>query len=306
MFLVLAAGVTTAEVLVSESFDYDPGPIDGQEGGEGWGDIWLTSENLFDTEFKLDVIEPENPLIYAFPDGGFVNGGDRALLFSNDDPEAVLANETMALTRDFEDAVELDEVYFSFLYRYEGDGTETGGFIDDNDFVVWWFNGAGGPQIGLKGNFGNGSAPDDFVGRVSGAFAPPQQAYAPGIDISEEAGTLNDTWLIVGKMSKADYSLEEGDYDQFDLWVNPGTGDEATPNATGTAVDDDSLEIDLVTLGMRIFNEEPGDKMSWDELRIGESWEDVVSPLGDQNVVVETIGVRSSCRHDSWRPGRRQ
>ena len=135
--------IGNADVLVSESFDYDPGPLDGQDGGDGWGDIWLMSETLFDTDFRLDVFEPETPLVYAFPEGGFANGGDRALIFSNDDPEAVLANETMALTRDLDLAIDLDEVYFSFLYRYEGDGTETGGFIDDNDFVVWWFNSAG-------------------------------------------------------------------------------------------------------------------------------------------------------------------
>ena len=139
LIVLLVGAAASADVLVSESFDYDPGPIDGQNGGDGWGDIWLTSEAFFDTDFKLEVVEPETPLIYGFPGGGFVNGGGQALLLANDDPEAVIANETMALTRDLEEAIDLDEVYFSFLYRYEGDGTDTGGFIDNNDFVVWWF-----------------------------------------------------------------------------------------------------------------------------------------------------------------------
>ena len=278
--------VTSADVLVSDSFDYDPGPVDGQDGGEGWFDSWLVADALFETDFKLDVVEPASPLIYALPEGGFVNGGDRALRFSNDDPEAVLANESMALTRPLDDLIDADEVYFSFLYRYDGDGTDTGGFINDNDFVVWWFNSAGGPQLGLKGNGGDGSVADDFVGRVSGAFAPPQQAYAPGIDISEEAGTLNDDWLVVGKMSRAGNSEAEDDYDQFDLWINPGLGDVDTPDASGKAVPEDSLAVELSSIGMRIFNEEPGDAMIWDELRIGETWEDVVSAIGDQDVVI--------------------
>ena len=276
------------EVLVSESFDYDPGSIEDMDGGDGWGGAWVTSQGFFENElFKLDVVEPANPLVYGFPDGGFVNGGNRALTLINEDPENTIDNEGDALLRDFDDLIDADEVYFSFLYRYEGDGTDTGGFIDDNDFVVWWFNGTGGPQMGLKGNFGNGTAPDDFVGRVSGAFAPPQQAYAPAIDISSEAGTLNDTWFLVGKMSRSDHSLEEGDYDQFDLWVNPGIGDEGSPNATGTGAEGDVLALDLDSLGLRVFNQEPGDTMSWDELRIGESWDDVVSILGDQDVVIE-------------------
>lgn len=282
--VLLFLNFSSADVLVSESFDYDAGPIDGQDGGEGWFDPWLVSENLFETDFKLDVVEREEPLTYSFPEGGVVNGGSKALRFINDSAEETLANETEALTRGIDAFLDMDEIFFSFLYRYDGDGTETGGFIDDNDFVVWWFNGSGGPQIGLKGNGGNGSVPDDFVGRVSGAFAPPQQAYAPGIDISEEAGTLNDTWFLVGKMSRAGNSEAEDDYDQFDLWVNPGLGDSDAPHASGKGEPGDSLPTELTSIGMRIFNEEPGDTMIWDELRIGETWEDVVAVLGDQDV----------------------
>ena len=284
---LFSAPAVQADVLVDENFDYDTGPIAEQEGGTGWFDAWTVADSLDDTDFKLEVVELERPLVYALPDGGFVNGGNRALRFSNDSESEVLANETMALSRGLDDIIDADEVFFSFLYRYDGDGTETGGFIDDNDFVVWWFNGPGGPQLGLKGNFGNGSAPDDFVGRVSGAFAPPQQAYAPGFDISEEAGTLNDDWLLVGKMSKQNHSDEESDYDQFDLWINPGLGDADSPHATGTGVATDVLAFELETIGMRIFNEEPGDAMIWDALRIGETFEDVLSPLGDQDISVE-------------------
>ena len=290
ILFVCLYGSSWGDVLVSEGFDYDPGPIADQDGGEGWFEPWILAESLVDTDFNLDVVEPETPLIYALPEGGFVNGGDRALRFSNDDPAAVLANDSMSLSRGLDTIIDLDEVFFSFLYRYDGDGTETGGFINDNDFVVWWFNSAGGPQMGLKGNFGNGSSPEDFVGRVSGAFAPPQQAFAPGIDISEEAGTLNADWLVVGKMSKASHSNEEGDYDQFDLWINPGLGDADSPDSTGTGAAGDVLPFELELIGMRIFNEEPGDAMIWDELRIGETWEDVVGPIGDQNIVIDVPG----------------
>lgn len=282
-------GLSLGDVLVSESFDYDAGPIDEQNGGEGWFDSWLVAESLFETDFHLDVVELDEPLIYALPEGGFINGENKALRFSNDSETEVLANETMGLTRGIDEVIDAEEVFFSFLYRYDGDGTETGGFIDDNDFVVWWFNGAGGPQLGLKGNFGNGDQPDDFVGRVSGAFAPPQQAYAPGIDISEEAGTLNDNWFLVGKMSKANNSDEEDDYDQFDLWVNPAVGDADSPDATGTGAAADALALELTSIGMRIFSEEPGDAMIWDELRIGATWEDVVAPIGNQDIATNVV-----------------
>jgi hypothetical protein len=86
-------------------------------------------------------------------------------------------------------------------------------------------------------------------------------------------------------MSKADNSETEGDYDQFDMWVNPGMGDADTPHATGRGAPEDSLTVDLQLLGMRIFNEEPGDAMIWDELRIGATWEDVLAPIGSQDVI---------------------
>ena len=47
--------MSSADVLVSEGFDYDAGPIDEQAGGEGWFDSWLVAEALFETEFKLDT-----------------------------------------------------------------------------------------------------------------------------------------------------------------------------------------------------------------------------------------------------------
>lgn len=291
--LLLVTSICHADVLVSESFEYDAGAVDGQDGGEGWSDSWLVADALFETDFALDVID--TGLVFALPDGGFINGGDAALRFSNDSETETLANETSALTRGIDEIIDMDEVYFSYLYKYDGDGTEAGGFIDDNDFVVWWFNNSGGPQVGLKGNGGNGSVADDFVGRVSGAFAPPQQAYVPGVDISEEAGTLNDTWLIVGKMSRADNSDDLDDYDQFDLWINPSTGDSDSPHASGKAVAGDALEIELESIGLRIFSEEPGDAMIWDELRIGESWEDVISPIGDQDITIETPDPPATC-----------
>jgi len=295
LLLFVLASCVSADVLVSESFDYDPGPILDQDGGEGWFEPWVVSDALLDTDFTLDVVSLERPLIYALPEGGFVNGGDRAFRFSNDSPEEVLANETSAMSRGIDEVIDADEVFFSFLYRYDGDGSETGGFINDNDFVVWWFNSAAGPQTGLKGNLGNGSGPDDFVGRVSGAFAAPQQAYAPGIDISEEAGTLNNDWLVVGKMSKAGHSDAEEDYDQFDLWINPALADEDAPLATATGAAGDALEFELSTIGLRIFNEEPGDAMIWDELRIGETWADVVGAIGDQNVTIDPVDPDPTC-----------
>lgn len=288
MFLLFAFQYCSAEVLVSDGFDYDAGEIDGKDGGVGWSDTWLLGDVVFELDASLGVVEPETPLIYAIPGGGFINGGDKALGLHFEAEADVALRDGNAVTRPLEDIIDADEIYYSYLYQYNGDGTPEGGLFDNNDFVVWYFNSTGGPQMGLKANGGSGEVVDDFTGRVSGAFAPPQQALAPGVDISEEAGTLNDTWLVVGKVSRADHSDAEDDYDQFDLWINPAPGDAGAPHATATAVAEDSLQTELGSIGMRIFDSVPGGvlAMTWDELRVGETWEDVTGILGDQDVTI--------------------
>lgn len=165
--VVLLSFATTnvqADVLMQESFEYDLGEIDGADGGVGFDGEWFV-----ESQFTMEVVELDAPMQYSVPGGGVINGGSTALRFGNDD-DILLDNEIAGLSRDFENIIEADEVYFSYLYRYDEDG-----FIDDNDFVVWWFNSASGPQVGLKGNGGDGSVVDDIVGRVNGQFAPPSK-----------------------------------------------------------------------------------------------------------------------------------
>ena len=77
------------------------------------------------SEFTLEIVEPQRPLSYAMPGGATINGGDRALRFGNDDGEFTLENEPEAVVRDLTDVFEGDELYISFLYRYDEEG-----FID--------------------------------------------------------------------------------------------------------------------------------------------------------------------------------
>ena len=269
-WITLACHCAYGELLVFEDFDYDVGSLDGTGGGTGFSDEWFV-ESLF----PFEVDEPDEPLSYNIPGpgGGLISGGNRALHFFNDTEDEVLANEVAALQRTFDTSIDGDDVYFSFLYQYDDEG-----FIDDNDFVVWWFNDVGGPQVGLKGNGGNGSVPDDIVARIDSRFVEPHQVYAPEIDIFEED---EETFFIVTKISRAEESDDPDDYDEISLWVNPSMGDESDPLAVGIAFPEDALHVSLDSIGLRAFSQEPGDAMWWDALRIGTTWEDVVSPLGD-------------------------
>lgn len=269
-----------SELLVEENFDYDVGDLDGMDGGSGFGDGW----EVF-SEFTFEIANPGSPMTYNMPGGGTISGGETALRFGNDEEDIVLENEVDALTREFATPIDADDVYFSFLYRYDEDG-----FIDNNDFVVWYFNSAGGPQFGLKGNGGDGSVPDDIVGRVNGQFAPPHQAYVEEFDISDEEGNLGTDFFIVGKISRADASDDPDDYDQVSVWVDPSASDADSPHAIGEALPEDFLDVSLNSLGLRAFNQEPGDAMWWDALRIGTTWESVTSPMGGQGLAGDFNG----------------
>ena len=258
--------VANAELFVHETFDYSLGEIDGQEGGTGFSGPWVAeTENAF----ALTVADPGTPMSYTIPGGGTINGGNRVLRLANEE-DFVIENDTEILFRDFDATIDTDDIYISYLYRY------VAGEIDDNDFVIWWYNDQGGPNIGLKGNLGNGSGVEDLMSRMA-CCGPPQQEYAPDIDISEEEGTIGQDFFIVGRLSRAGNSDDPDDYDQYDLWVNPAQGDVDNPLSSGIANPEDFFLTELFAIGMRAFSQEPEDEMIWDELRIGSTWEDVVS-----------------------------
>ena len=261
---------TRAELLIYEPFDYAPGPLDGQNGGTGFGGPW----NVL-SEFTFEVVQMDAPLQYAVPGGATVDGGKQALRFGNDEFGVTLDNELEALSREFAEVYEGNELYISYLYRYDPEG-----YIDVNDFVVWWFNDDTGPQLGLKGEGGDGSSTDDITGRVNNQYQSPQQVFVPDVDISDEAGTMGADFLIVGKLARADYSDDPDDYDEFSIWVNPGADEANSPHAVATGVPDSLLVTSLERLGMRAFNQEELDAMYWDEMRIGTTWDDVVNPGG--------------------------
>lgn len=89
--------------------------------------------------------------------------------------------------------------------------------------------------------------------------------------------------LIVARLAKVGLSDEPDDYDELSIWLNPAVDDEDSPHAIAEATPENILSVSLDSIGMRIFNQEPGDAMYWDALRLGETWEDVLSPMGTPN-----------------------
>src|SRR5688572_23550369 len=150
-FLVIPA---SASSIFYDGFNaYLPGELGGQSGGSGWGAAWTA------VAANTEIVSPGTALSYSVAGGGTVSGGSSALqLTGNNDGQATRTLGT----------AQTGDVYFSFLYR------QSAGTIDTFDFMTFWFDNNGTttanqtliPNIGVRGNQGDGSGPEDFMVRT--------------------------------------------------------------------------------------------------------------------------------------------
>lgn len=223
-----------------EPFTYPLGDLNTRNGGTGWNSAWGAT-----TAFE-SVISPTPPLQYA-SGPALVEGGDRALAITgNADP--ILATRTLRQTWSAND------VYISFLLRWAQ------GTVNRNDFVALWLGNSGGPSIGIKGDrdTANPSDPDIFARTSS---SPTTTAYSTNI-------TDDTTYFVVGHLIKGG----SGNYETYQLWVNPAYEDMSVPDAISTG---NSGVSSFSLVGLRSVNLDSGEMVLLDELRLGTSWEDV-------------------------------
>ncbi len=176
-----------------------------------------------------------------------MDGGATALAITgNADPNPLA-------TRNLRQTWSDDDVYVSFLLRWAQ------GTVGNNDFVSAYFGSQTGPNIGVRGNSAtsNDSAPDFFTRLL-------------GSGTAAQFGNITDdtTYFIVGHLFKSG----AGDYDTFELWVNPPYDDQAVPNAIAYG---DSGISSFGLIGMRSVNLDSGESVLLDELRLGTTWWEV-------------------------------
>lgn len=249
--LVLGFAATAqGAVIANESFNtLNNGNLGGQGSGTGWAGAWVDGSSS-----TTDTVIPTSPsLSYAVPGGGTVSGGAKALLHSGNAGNAV--NRTLASS--FGDGAGETAVYISFLIKFTGT-------VSGNDFASIWFdNAASGdhtnrPNIGLKANQGSGNTGLDFHSRLTLG----DEAYAGNL-------VAGETYLIVGRLAKSD----PGNFDTFDLWVNPQSNDFDNPDVTAINVGTIS-QFNMI--GIRSANLGASDSVTLDELVLGTRWSDVV------------------------------
>lgn len=247
----LSPRTATGEIIASTNFldDGGDGSIEGDTDGIGWAADGWTVEDA-----SLTAIVPSS-MSYLVPGGGLVSATS-ALQFTG-------PGLGSAVQRELAEVQSGDDIYISFLTKWET------GVIDGNDFVIWYFDTNGGPNIGYKANEGTGDDGPDFVARTGGST----NQYAP------EDLEVGETYFVVGHLAKTDSA---GAYDRYELWVNPGINDFDTPESVSEGASNIS-EFSAVGVRTHQINDggaEPDD-LRFGALTIGTSWSDVVPADSD-------------------------
>lgn len=228
--------------------------VNGGNFGIGWAGGWMGAAGQ-------KIIDINGTMNYTAAVGGQqVKGGLRAL--------SVIGNNELLVSRNLAETIYEPEIYVSMLIRFNG-------VQGDNKFVALWFETTGygdAPNIGIKMNRGNGSGVEDFFVRTK--F---NEQYSSDLVVGQ-------TYFIVGRVSKL---FGTGTYDQFELWVNPNNlSSPPAPDAFTTG--SSNIAASVAKIGLRSVNLTPGDSVDIAMLRIGKTWDSVVTePLRSEECVIQ-------------------
>lgn len=143
--------------------------------------------------------------------------------------------------------------------------TVDSGSLTNNDFVSLWldtiFTGdhTARPNFGIKSD---GSVSNDVFARTNGTGG----SFVPNSNI----GSTNDvTHHIVGLLSKSG-----GNYNKFEVWLDPLLSDLSSPDA-GFSGDAGISQISYI--GFRTANLDTGDVVLLDNLRLSTTWNEALS-----------------------------
>jgi len=248
-------------VILYEDFEgISTTELQGYAGTPGISGSWAANTAITEIESAPPDME------VTLPTGEYISGGSQSLEVTGNNNSAISVNLESPL---------VDEFYVSFLIQMES------GTVNNNDFATLWFGEGtfvGAPAVGIKAQLGPGNS--DLMGRISGN----QEAYTV-----DQLG-IGATYYLVAKVSKTNGSLT---YSQVDFWVNPGSNEEATPQATSTG----TISFDeFQTLGIRTVNLDPDDTIYFDNFTVATEWNDVVPPVPEpQGAISLALAVITLC-----------
>jgi len=251
-FVLAASALATfapsalATIIASENFN-SVGALNGQNGGTGWGNTWTADTGI------TQVVGPA----VDFSDGS-------ALQFTGNNDNAAYRQLGSAFTGNV--------LFVDFLIQIDK------GSLTTNDFLALWLDTVVGgthttrPNIGIKADQGgsatcSGAACNDVFARTYLTSTPPGGAFVRDSNI----GSTNKTHHIVGLLSKN--PNVSGNYNQFQVWLDPVVGNFGTPGATFNG----NAGISQIThVGFRTANLDPDDVVLIDNLRLSTTWNEAL------------------------------
>ncbi len=212
----------------------------------------------YDSVKEQNISVAKFPMVYSSGELT-INGGERCL-------RALIANtsQDILFTRALGSHTG-DAYYLSFLFR-----TPTAGMTSNEDFFSFGFiHQAGETKAGFLQRLGGDGVNHVFGVRVNGTDQK-----------GTEATLVNQTYFIVLRIGKQT-SGAAVKFKDVSIYVNPTTLSEPeTPTVIRSGLD--STVSDAAFLGMRVTFAEVGDTYYLDNIRVGDTYESVVTPFSAQ------------------------
>ena len=233
----LMSGIANADLLMYEGFDYSGVDINGKSGGSGWVSAWS------DPDTDLNLSDDNSSLnAWAFP---YTPVGARILDKNGGDATRILGTSV--------NMGQNGVTYFSLLMRKN----TTSGW--SSEYLEYSLIDSGSVK---RFRFGIGS--DDKFMVEAGSTG-----NTIDTNIIVSAGS---TYFVVVKLARS----ASGNDKAFMKIYEPGDSVDVSEPGTWTVTDEGSVSSDLSTLLLQAGNNITAGGMM-DELRIGETWGDVVS-----------------------------
>lgn len=273
--LMLALGMALASEACAAVIAYD-GFEEYTAGGqvESSSTVSLNGGSGFTSGYDVDDARRTNlvisdqtssPLVYS--NGAItIQGGNRALAIND------AATATALLTRAFPETNGITTpLYFSFLFSTNQPSLIVTG--DTRDFLQFGLDGGAGGEPNASIGDSNGTENQAFFARAGagGTTATSSIAVAP-----------LTTYLLVGKI----YSQGGVAFDRVALIVNPTSLTEPSATSTASASTGIGNGTNFDRFTIRTANTDAGDIYLFDELKIGTTYESVVTPVPEPSSVL--------------------
>ena len=241
VLLLAATAPAGASLIAYDAFNYNANfDLTGNNGGTGWGSAWTAHT-------AIDVVSAS--LSYTNGDVS-VSGGAKSTQIGY-----ISGNVDNVANRSF--AAQSGTLYFSLLFQVaEG--------LDSTDFIQFLLN--DDTNMNKAGSMGMRNATDNpFFARV-------RDGSTDSTTNSAVTPTQGTTYFLVGKFRKS--GANGSNYDTLDLYANPSTLTEPAQISATVTRNSGSTSISYFTI--RVANLDLGDRILFDELRIGTTYADVV------------------------------